>query len=129
MTVCDRRINFLGLIKMLIFLLTVLVVRMHTVLWILLTSCVCLLQCGSFSLSSMRDANIGFHNAGLSQLCYDQPGCVGEPILNGTTKKECCEQNGTSILNNGNCAELQCSGKWVITFCFNPQHACGTHGQ
>ena len=114
---------------MLIFLLTVLVVRMHTLLWILLTSCVCLLQCGAFSLSSMRDANIGFHNAGLSQVCYDQPGCAGEPILYGTTKKQCCEQNGISILNNGNCAQLQCSGRRVSTFCFNSQHACGIHGQ
>ena len=43
-------------------------------------------------------------------MCYNQTGCIGEPIYNGTAE-DCCAQNGSSTRHdNGNCTELRCSG-------------------
>ena len=50
-------------------------------------------------------------HAGLSQVCYNELGCVGGLIFNGTgTEVDCCDRGGRSLLHNGICVSVECSG-------------------
>ena len=67
-----------------------------------------------FTVSNNGNSKWSFSHAGLSFVCYDQPGCAGRLLNTSTTEEHCCNQNGISILNDGNCTQLQCLGIQIL---------------
>ena len=72
----------------------------------------------SYSLISLSGSskpnNIPLFIAGVSQVCYSQPGCVGDIVTApGPTARDCCAgtDGGKSFSENGvNCTVSQCRG-------------------
>ena len=58
---------------------------------------------------------------GSQQVCYSQPGCVGDIVsAPGPTARDCCAgtDNGQSYSNDGvNCHVSQCIGKYSASEC------------